>query len=159
MASSNEEYLESAGGLRIFIRSWRPDTSPRAVVVLVHGFNSHSGYYLWTAQQLVARGLAVYALDLHGRGQSEGERFYLESMKDYVDDVDAVMMLAKSREPGVPVFLLGHSAGYDIDLLAAVAHRRHRGAAQQCLKRRRHVLGSQSEGAGALLVNLEADCG
>jgi hypothetical protein len=31
----------------------------------------------------VAGSLAVYSLDLHGRGQSEGERFYLEKMGDY----------------------------------------------------------------------------
>ena len=73
--------------------------------------NSHSGYYLWAAEQLVASGLAVYALDLHGRGKSDGERFYLEKIAHYVGDVDAVVTLAKSREPGLPVFLLGHSAG------------------------------------------------
>ena len=117
-----EEHITGGAGLKIFVRSWRPSGSTRGAVVICHGVNSHSGYYLWTAQQLVARGLAVYALDLHGRGQSEGERFYLESMKDYVDDVDAVMMLAKSREPGVPVFLLGHSAGGVVSCTYTLEH-------------------------------------
>jgi len=106
-----EEHIAGGAGLKIFVRSWRPSGVTRGAVVICHGVNSHSGYYAWTARQLVTRGLAVYALDLHGRGQSEGERFYLESIKDYVGDVDAVVMLAKSREPEVPVFLLGHSAG------------------------------------------------
>jgi acylglycerol lipase len=98
-------------GLKILVRSWRPETQARGVVVICHGVNSHSGYYTWTAEQLAANGLAVYALDLHGRGKSDGERFYLEKMADYVGDVDAVVMLAKSRNAGLPVFLLGHSAG------------------------------------------------
>src|SRR5262245_30484769 len=98
-------------GLEIFSRSWLPARKPRAIVGIVHGVKSHSGYYFWAAEQLVARGFAVYALDLHGRGQSDGERFYLEQMADYVDDAHTLVTLAKSRHPGVPFFLLGHSAG------------------------------------------------
>lgn len=107
----SEGTFEGAAGLQIFFRSWRPDGNARGVVVIVHGFNSHSGYYTWTAEQLVAGGLAVYALDLHGRGKSDGERFYVEKFADYVSDVVAFMKLVKSREPGLPVFVLGHSAG------------------------------------------------
>lgn len=55
-------------------------------------------------------GLAVYALDLRGRGRSDGERFYFETFADYARDVATTVKLAKSREPGVPIFLLGHSA-------------------------------------------------
>ena len=33
------------------------------------------------------------------------------SFADYVSDVASVVKTAKSREPGLPVFLLGHSAG------------------------------------------------
>jgi len=108
---AREESVESAGGLRIFVRSWRPESSPRAVVVICHGVNSHGGQYLWAAGQFAAAGFATYALDLRGRGKSDGERFYVENVADYVSDVAAVVRLAKSRDPGLPVFLLGHSAG------------------------------------------------
>ena len=47
------------GGLGISFRSWRPALKPRAVLVIVPGFNSHSGYYSWVAGQCVAAGLAV----------------------------------------------------------------------------------------------------
>ena len=83
---------------------------------------SHSGYYLWAAEQLVAQGFAVYALDLHGRGQSDGERFYLEQMADYVDDAHTLVTLAKSRHPSVPFFLLGHSAGGVISSVYTLEH-------------------------------------
>ncbi|MET0282439.1 MAG: lysophospholipase [Steroidobacteraceae bacterium] len=106
-----EERIDSLSGHKIFVRSWRPSTAPRATVVICHGVNSHSGYYKWAGEQLRAAGLAVFALDLHGRGRSDGERFYLQSMSDYVSDVDATINLAKSRHPEVPTFLLGHSAG------------------------------------------------
>src|SRR5450432_645123 len=105
------EKLTGVGGLTIVFRSWRPARKLRGVVVIVPGFNSHSGYYGWAAEQFVASGLAVYAVDLRGRGKSDGERFYVETFADYVSDVDIVAKTAKTREPGLPVFLLGHSAG------------------------------------------------
>lgn len=103
--------LESASGLKLFYRAWRPDTRARGVVVIVPGFNSHSGYYGWVAEQLLQAQLAVYALDLRGRGRSEGERFYVEKFADYVDDVSVLVAKVKSQEPGLPLFILGHSAG------------------------------------------------
>ena len=107
----HEEKIDSTKGVKIFVRSWHPDSQLRAVVVVCHGVNSHGGQYAWVGEQFAARGLAAYALDLRGRGKSDGERFYVEDVADYVSDVTSVIKLAKSRHPGVPVFLLGHSAG------------------------------------------------
>ncbi len=106
-----ESSFEGVGGLKIFTRAWQPEGKPRGVVVIVHGFNSHSGQYLWAAEQFTQNGLAVYALDLRGRGRSEGERFYVEKIEDFTDDVETLVKTAKSENPGLPVFMLGHSAG------------------------------------------------
>jgi alpha-beta hydrolase superfamily lysophospholipase len=122
--SMREETIQGAAGLNLFTRSWRPAGAPRGVAVLVHGFNSHSGYYFWVAGQLAASGLAVYALDLRGRGKSDGERFYVEKMTDYVRDVEALMAVVKSRDAGLPIFLLGHSAGGVVSCLYTLEHQR-----------------------------------
>ena len=117
---TSEETLEGAGGIKIFFRSWHPDGKARGVVAIVPGFNAHSGYYSWVAEQLTADALAVYAVDLRGRGKSDGERFYVEKFQDYVDDVSALVNRAKSREAGLPVYLLGHSAGGVVSCLYAL---------------------------------------
>jgi len=117
-----EERVESIGAPSIFLRSSHPATDSRGVVVIVPGFNSHSGYYLWVMEQLTAIGLSVYALDLRGRGQSAGERFYVGAFADYVSDVAGIVTLAKSRAPGVPLFLLGHSAGGVVSCLYVLEH-------------------------------------
>lgn len=117
-----EERIQAEGGLNIFVRSWRPGGNARGVVLIVPGFNAHSGYYGWVAEQLTASGLAVYAVDLRGRGQSDGERFYVQTLADWVSDVGRVMALAKSRESGLPVFLLGHSAGGVVSCIYALEH-------------------------------------
>ena len=111
MTAAREETIDSAKGLKIFVRSWVPPSTPGAVVVLCHGVNAHGGQYLWVADRLVAAGYAVFALDLRGRGKSEGERFYVEDIADYVSDLANTIALAKSRHAGLPVYLLGHSAG------------------------------------------------
>src|SRR5258705_13123545 len=98
MTQPREERIETTGGLNLFARSWRPKTEPRGVVVIVPGFNAHSGYYGWVAQRLTSDGLAVYAIDLRGRGKSDGERFYVEKFADYLSDVESVMKLVRSRE-------------------------------------------------------------
>ena len=121
-SSAKEGTFEGVNGLNIFYRTWHPSGKPRGVVVIVPGFNSHSAYYAWTAEQLVADGLAVYAVDLRGRGKSDGERFYVDTFADYLSDVAACIDLAKSRDPGLPVFLLGHSAGGVVACLYAVEH-------------------------------------
>lgn len=111
IGSFNEESFEGTGELRIAFRSWRPERKPRGVVVIVPGFNSHSGYYDAVARALVADDLAVYAIDLRGRGKSDGERFYVETFTDYVTDAAGLVALAQKREADLPTFLLGHSAG------------------------------------------------
>ena len=110
-ASAMKEETIQSPGATIFVRSLRPAAKPRGVVVINHGFNAHSGQYLWLMEKFAARGLAVYAHDMRGRGKSSGPRFYVDSIDDYAADLAATVKLAKSREPGLPVFLLGHSAG------------------------------------------------
>jgi alpha-beta hydrolase superfamily lysophospholipase len=120
--TNSGERVKGESGLNIFYRSLRPKEQPRAVVIIVPGFNAHSGYYTWVAEQLAAEGLAVYAVDLRGRGSSDGERFYVDSFEDYVEDVEAVVNVARSRESGLPFFLLGHSAGGVVSCLYTLDH-------------------------------------
>ncbi|HUZ95610.1 MAG TPA: lysophospholipase [Edaphobacter sp.] len=122
IATAKQETVEGATGLNIFFRSWRPDEKPFAIIVIIPGFNAHSGYYEWVAEQFVADGLAVYAVDLRGRGNSDGERFYVEAFEDYVRDVEAVTAVVKSREPDLPILLLGHSAGGVVACLYTLDH-------------------------------------
>jgi acylglycerol lipase len=110
-ANATQETFEGSGGLKIFLRSWRPQGKPRAALVICHGVNSHGGQYRWPAEQFVNSGLAVYALDLRGRGRSEGERFYVDDVAEYASDVAGTVRIVQARDPGLPVFLLGHSAG------------------------------------------------
>ncbi|MEZ5284845.1 MAG: alpha/beta hydrolase [Vicinamibacterales bacterium] len=117
-----EETIESTGGVQLLVRSWLPDVAPRAVVAIVPGFNSHGGYYHWAGAQLAASGYAAYAVDLRGRGRSSGEPYFIESFGEYLQDVDAMVSLARGRHAGLPVFVLGHSAGGVVSCCYAMDH-------------------------------------
>lgn len=106
----------------IAYRVWTPLTKPRALLLIVPGFNSHGGYFGWTAEQVSVLGFKSYAVDLRGRGKSDGERFYVDSFDDYVSDVEGLMDVAKAEHPDLPIFVLGHSAGGVVS--CAFAHRR-----------------------------------
>lgn len=111
-----------AGGLEIHWRAWSPPDPARAVVLIAHGAAEHSGRYEWVAGRLVERGLAVLALDHRGHGRSDGPRAYVDRVEHAVADLDALARLAADREPGVPLFLLGHSMGGMIALAYALDH-------------------------------------
>src|SRR5262249_15880245 len=117
----NAELLTSTfevnDGQKVFYRNWKTAGTPKGVIIIVHGFNSHSGYYQWVAEQLTSNNCEVYALDLRGHGNSDGERFYIQAYNDLIGDIDQLVTLAKTTHPGLPMFLLGHSAG---GVLAAV---------------------------------------
>lgn len=119
---ATEGRFAGKGGLNIAYRAWSAVGTPRGVLVIVPGFNSHSGYYGRAASKLAGGGLAVYAVDLRGRGKSDGERFYVDSFADYEADVGGLVSRAIAANPGLPVYLLGHSAGGVVACIYTLDH-------------------------------------
>lgn len=106
----------------IFYRNWKTETPPNAIMLIVHGFNSHSGYFHSFATQLNEINIEVYAIDLCGRGQSDGEGYYISSYQDVVSDIDQLLAIGRTANPIVPAFLYGHSAGGVFASVYAVQH-------------------------------------
>jgi alpha-beta hydrolase superfamily lysophospholipase len=107
----SEDTFKGVAGVNIATRFWTAEGAVRGIILFVHGFNSHSGYFKWPAEQFASQGFAAYALDHQGRGKSEGERFFVEKFSNWVDDVNTLAGIARSENPGLPLFVLGHSVG------------------------------------------------
>ncbi|CCH52726.1 Acylglycerol lipase [Fibrisoma limi BUZ 3] len=103
--------FRNSEGQAIFYRTWTTRNEPNGIVVIIHGLNSHSGYYEKFASQLTENGYDVFAMDLRGRGMSEGERYYIADYHDIVGDIDLLVDIVRSTYPTLAIFLLGHSAG------------------------------------------------
>ncbi|WP_080059366.1 alpha/beta hydrolase [Spirosoma aerolatum] len=98
-------------GQAVFYRNWTTRNEPNGIVLIVHGLNSHSGYYEKFVAKLTDNGYEVYAMDLQGWGMSEGERYYIADYHAIVDDIDLLVDIVRSTYPTIGIFLLGHSAG------------------------------------------------
>lgn len=121
---NHEEFIESADGHRLFVRSWRPLLEARAMLAIVPGFHSHSAYYERFAGIVARAGIATFALDLRGRGRSSGTRYFVWQFAEYVEDIEALVSTIRARAPALPLFLLGHGAGGLVACLYAVANQR-----------------------------------
>lgn len=103
--------FRNSEGQAIFYRTWTTRNEPNGIVLIIHGLNSHSGYNEKFAAQLTENGYNVFAMDLRGRGMSEGERYYIADYHDIVSDIDLLVDIVRSSYPTLAIFLLGHSAG------------------------------------------------
>jgi acylglycerol lipase len=97
-------------GVELFA-SKNPVDHPKAVVVLVHGLAEHSGRYDHVAARLNTFGYSVYRFDNRGHGRSGGERGFIGDYQLFLEDADTIVRGARQENPGIPVFMLGHSMG------------------------------------------------
>jgi len=107
----SETKLETKDHLRLFTRTWEPETEGRAIVCLVHGLGEHSGRYNEVAAVLNESGYIVCAFDLRGHGRSGGVRGHAPSYDILMDDIACFLAATGLRYPGLPLFLYGHSLG------------------------------------------------
>lgn len=90
-----------------YVREWVSENN-KANIVIIHGTGEHSGRYIETAEKLFELGFNIYTGDLLGHGLSDGHRIYIDSIDDYMDNVDFFINRVKND---MPLFILGHSMG------------------------------------------------
>jgi acylglycerol lipase len=117
---SEEQSYTGQRGVKIHLNSWLPAGDPVAVIVVAHGFGEHSGRYTNLVNAVVPKGYAVYVPDHRGHGKSEGHRALVDKYDYLLDDLDQVFAIAGKANPGLPIFLLGHSMGGSIALASAL---------------------------------------
>jgi alpha-beta hydrolase superfamily lysophospholipase len=110
-----------SGGHELLVHVWETPQTPRALVLLAHGFGEHAGRYDHVATALSAAGYLVIAPDHHGHGRSSGPRAQV-SFRAAVADLDHVVNQQTEIHPGLPMFLLGHSMGGAIALRYAIGY-------------------------------------
>jgi alpha-beta hydrolase superfamily lysophospholipase len=109
----SEFHLSAPHGLRLFGRQWQPEQRAqiKAIVCLIHGIGDHSGRYQELVSYLVNRNFAVLAIDQMGHGQSEGQRGHAGRYDELLDNIALLIGKAQADDPGLPIFLYGHSWG------------------------------------------------
>lgn len=104
-------------GQTAWVQSWEPEHRPRGVVQIVHGMAEYGARYARLASALTAEGFAVYAQDLPGHGRTAGSVAAVGHFGEKgewrlaLSAVNGVRALIEQEQPGIPLFLLGHSMG------------------------------------------------
>ncbi len=114
-----EKTINSFDQTKLYMKTDFPE-KPKAVAVIVHGLCEHQGRYDHLVKQFNESGIACYRFDHRGHGRSEGERAYLSTFHELVDDTNVVVDIALAENPMLPVFLVGHSmGGFTVSLYGA----------------------------------------
>lgn len=107
-----------ADGRQLAGYRWDPpgDQTSAGVVALVHGMGEHVRRYDHVADALTSQGLVVYGHDHRGHGASlsltdEPGHLGSHGWRALVEDLNLVVIQARSDHPGLPVIMLAHSMG------------------------------------------------
>lgn len=112
-------------GARLPLAMWRPDISPRAAVVALHGFNDHSGAFSDLGPALARAGVAVYAYDQRGFGGALGRGIW-PGAAALGQDLAEVVRLVRAAHPNIPVHALGESMGGAVIMASLAGNARPR---------------------------------
>ncbi len=89
----------------------------KGIVIIVHGMAEHGQRYDDFAGFLNENGFTVYTYDQRGHGKTAGTvenlGFFAEKngWNKVVNDLNVLIQLSKTENPGQPLFILGHSMG------------------------------------------------
>ncbi len=84
---------------------------PRATIVIVHGLCEHQGRYDYLTMRLNAQGYSVYRFDHRGHGRSKGQEVFYKDHTEIIKDIDTAVEWAMAENPGIPIYMIGHSMG------------------------------------------------
>jgi acylglycerol lipase len=107
------QFIKASDGVRLACYAIMPAGKPSAALIFIHGGGAYSG----AGYQQLAYGLsekystAVYLVDLRGHGNSEGPRGDAPSVEQVWNDLKLIVTTVRENNPGVPLYLGGHSSG------------------------------------------------
>lgn len=108
--------FKGANGQDVFTWCWNTIDKPLGILQIFHGMAEHAERYDDFAGYLNTMGFAVYACDQrgHGRtGEMNKSSCHLDNdgFNGIIEDQKLLSKLIQERNPGIPIYALGHSFG------------------------------------------------
>jgi len=112
----------ASDGYPLHVAVWPATAAARGQVVVVHGVQSHSGWYQRLGRTLAASGYRASFPDRRGSGANAKDRGHARSAGRLIADLVEWLAFARETQPALPTALVGISWGGK--LAAIVAARR-----------------------------------
>lgn len=109
-------YVNGYNNLQLFCTEYASINHPKAVVLVIHGMQEHSGRYQEFASVLNSAGYIVVTSDSRGHGKTITNKsqygfgqkdIYAETIQDQLNIIEYI----KATYPTLPIYLFGHSYG------------------------------------------------
>ena len=118
------ETQNASDGYPIQVAIWEvpPEIPLRGRVLILHGVQSHQGWYQRLGANLARAGYETSFPDRRGSGANQIERGHVENARRFIKDVATQLQTLRKATPTVPVTLMGISWGGKIALVTAARH-------------------------------------
>ena len=114
----NDNVFTTRDGATLPVRYFGGKEKPTAVILALHGFNDYSRGFEDAGKALAEKDIAVYAYDQRGFGATKQRGIWAGSDR-LADDAIAFAATLRALYPATPLYLMGHSMGGAVTLLAA----------------------------------------
>lgn len=120
--------VTTADGVRLRYARFAAPRRRRGTVIILEGRGEFIEHYFETVEDLRRRGFAVVCFDWRGQGGSQRlladpRKGHVRDFADYLTDFETVMHQVVLADCRPPYFILGHSTGGAVALLAAARAR------------------------------------
>ena len=117
----------TSDGYPIVCHEWSPPEglTPKAKIIILHGIQSHAGWYQNLAKTLAVKGIEVLMPDRRGSGQNKLDRGHAQKSRRLIQDIDEIRQAwlqpntnSSTRKPAIA----GISWGGKLAAAAVAAH-------------------------------------
>ena len=112
----------ASDGYPLHVAVWQTVGLARGQVVMIHGVQSHSGWYHRIARTLAASGYIASFPDRRGSGANIQDRGHTPSAGRLIKDTAEWLRASRSENSGLPTALVGISWGGKITAIVAGRH-------------------------------------
>ncbi len=113
------ETWKASDGYPIHVATWPAEGVAKGRVVVLHGVQSHGGWYHNLGRTLSEAGYEVHFPDRRGSGANRVDRGHTPSTSRLLNDVSEYLATLKARDPSSPIALAGISWGGKLAVIAA----------------------------------------
>jgi acylglycerol lipase len=116
-------HFAASDAYTLAVLSWPAQDRARGTFVVLHGVQSHAGWYHGLGRRLAAAGFTSHFPDRRGSGANAGDRGHAPSARRLVADIAELLAAIRSDTPaGAPVVLTGISWGGKLAVVTAARH-------------------------------------